>query len=99
MAAFHKLNLPVMKSQWLLLQTTAEYFELINQIKPETEPYCSNKKILKEFDHTAEIQYLKGLLGQSKSPIVFCHNDLQVFLFIPIFIIPNKLKRGFVLMS
>ena len=78
MAAFHSLNLPVMKSQWLLLQTCAQYFELIDQITPSTESYCKNKTILKNFDHLAEIQYLKGLLEKSKSPIVFCHNDLQV---------------------
>ena len=77
-AQFHGLSIPVLKCQWLLLQTAKDYFSLLPSIKPRNETETTAKKFIESFDYEKEIEFLKMQLSTSKSPIVFCHNDLQV---------------------
>ena len=77
-AKFHKLSVPVMKTQWLLLQTCKEYYSLVGALKPTDQSEIKAKEILEQLDVDKEIEFMKDQLSRSTSPVVFCHNDMQV---------------------
>lgn len=82
MANVHTLDVPINKAPTWLFETMESWLEAIRSEEPSS---CDMRdfrkretiKELLDFDFESELNWLKDFLKQCKSPVVFCHNDMQ----------------------
>lgn len=80
MASFHKLNMPLVKKPKWLFETMTRYLdEVLNNVSFDSEQTENTAKLEKllSLGLAKEETELKSLLMQVRSPVVFCHNDMQ----------------------
>lgn len=77
-AEYHCIKLPLNKNPTFLWESTQKYLEMCKGVVFEDEEdqklYKSIKKVL---DFESEYIWLKEMLLNLQSPVVFCHNDLH----------------------
>lgn len=75
---FHCMKLPLNKQPVFLWESFEKFLSMCNDIKFESD---ENQKLyealMKDFDFHKEYDWLRTMLIQLNSPVVFCHNDLQ----------------------
>lgn len=77
LANVHTLDVPINKEPTWLFSTMATWLASIRSQGVVEVPGNSASKELLSFDFESEIDWLKKFLKKVKSPVVFCHNDLQ----------------------
>lgn len=75
-AVIHNLDMPLCKEPRFLQELMTHWLaEITNNTRPdETDPFY---KKIESYKLEAELSWLLKTLEELKSPVVFCHNDLQ----------------------
>jgi len=78
-AAVHAMNVPISKEPRWLWDTTARWLQNITESQDKENQGEKNPIVdyLATFDLHREVSWLREHLMKLKSPVVFCHNDLQ----------------------
>lgn len=80
LASVHSLDVPICKQPKWLRETYYSWLDFARkEVKLDNVPeeHVSVARELLNFDYESEIRWLLNALPQCKSPVVFCHNDLQ----------------------
>ncbi|XP_054289686.1 choline/ethanolamine kinase isoform X2 [Macrosteles quadrilineatus] len=79
MAAVHAMNVPINKEPRWLWDTTNRWLQNIDegQMKENQVDESPIAEVLYKLDLKREVSWLKEHLIKLKSPVVFCHNDMQ----------------------
>jgi len=79
MAAVHAMNVPINKEPRWLWDTTARWLQNIEegQMKENQVDECPIAEYLYKIELKREMAWLREHLIKLKSPVVFCHNDMQ----------------------
>lgn len=75
-ANVHSLDVPINKEPTWLFDTIHSWLDTIRESQA-AGPVPETGTCLLSFEYEKEIEWLKSYLKQVRSPIVFCHNDLQ----------------------
>lgn len=75
-ANVHSLDVPINKEPTWLFDTIHSWLETIRESQA-AGPTPETGTSLLSFAYEEEVEWLKSYLKQVRSPIVFCHNDLQ----------------------
>ncbi|RNA14177.1 choline kinase alpha isoform X2 [Brachionus plicatilis] len=78
MARFHTLEMPFIKEPQWLFDSTVKYIKQTNEIKFTDEKDIKQHAKLMSFNLETEYKQLKKILKTLNSPVVFCHNDINV---------------------
>lgn len=79
LAKVHTLDVPINKDPTWLFDTINKWLDLVRShdvthVNPDKQELA---KFLLDFNFENELKWLKSLIVQLKSPVVFSHNDLQ----------------------
>jgi len=79
-ARIHSLRAPINKEKNWLFKMLRKYANGISKlsladVRPDLQPTARD---LLYFDFDAELKWLHEFLSEVNSPVVFCHNDVQV---------------------
>ncbi|XP_054156997.1 choline/ethanolamine kinase-like [Oppia nitens] len=75
LARVHGLNVPIKKCHWSLKEMDRFYNNFIN--KTDLKCLVDKFDVFIENDFKTEIDWLKGLIEKTNSPLVFTHNDFR----------------------
>ncbi|KAI5098220.1 choline kinase alpha isoform X1, partial [Silurus meridionalis] len=76
-ARFHKMKMPLNKEPKWLFGTMEKYMNQIQSLTFNSKIQTLKFNLLMSYNLPQEMENLRCLLEPSKSPVVFCHNDLQ----------------------
>jgi choline/ethanolamine kinase len=81
LANVHTLDVPIHKEPTWLFDTISNWLDGVRSRSIDDVPISiGNRKLIRQlmaFDYESEILWLKKVLKACKSPVLFCHNDLQ----------------------
>uniref|UniRef100_A0AAY4DHN3 Ethanolamine kinase n=1 Tax=Denticeps clupeoides TaxID=299321 RepID=A0AAY4DHN3_9TELE len=77
MARFHQMVMPFNKEPKWLFGHIDKYMDQIKTLKFVREAHVKKFNKLMKYDLPAELESLRSLLAATRSPVVFCHNDVQ----------------------
>ncbi|XP_039266592.2 choline/ethanolamine kinase-like isoform X1 [Styela clava] len=77
MAIYHKLVMPVKKEPTCIMSRLQLYYETAVHMKFDDHNNTKLLNLLREYDLENELKYIKKLVADTDSPVVFCHNDVQ----------------------
>ncbi|XP_034031394.1 choline/ethanolamine kinase [Thalassophryne amazonica] len=77
LARFHKMVMPFNKEPKWLFQTIDKYMDQVMKLQFVRDTHVKKYNRLMKLDLCAELGSLRALLAETKSPVVFCHNDVQ----------------------
>ncbi|CAG9831066.1 unnamed protein product [Diabrotica balteata] len=77
MAAIHSMEVPLHKAPEWLWNTLDRWLNSLKNMQLTNMPE-STKHILEKVNFGSEIEWLRTRLEGENSPVVFCHNDMQV---------------------
>lgn len=79
LARVHVLQAPLVKEPTWLFNNMSRWLKYAHSIKVDTVPSHNHSLAvnLLTADLASEVNWLKGFLAKTASPILFCHNDLQ----------------------
>ncbi|KAK1887185.1 Choline kinase alpha [Dissostichus eleginoides] len=75
-ACFHEMSMPFNKEPSWLFGTIDKYMDQVMKLNFVREAHVKKYKKLMKLDLPAELENLRALLAETKSPVVFCHNDV-----------------------
>ncbi|CAF0715411.1 unnamed protein product [Brachionus calyciflorus] len=78
MARFHTLEMPFIKEPQWLFDSTYKYIKQANEVSFSNEKDIKRFTKLLSFNLEHEFKKLKKILKALNSPVVFCHNDINV---------------------
>ena len=78
MGKFHTLEMPFIKEPHWLFDTTAKYIKQVHDVKFTEEKDIKQFEKLCSYNLDSEFKQLKQVLCSINSPVVFCHNDINV---------------------
>ncbi|XP_043915379.1 choline kinase alpha [Protopterus annectens] len=77
MAVFHAMKMPFNKEPKWLFGTMTKYLEQVLKISFTRRSHVKKFNKLLSYNLQQEIEFLRCLLQETCSPVVFCHNDCQ----------------------
>ncbi|XP_075220659.1 choline/ethanolamine kinase-like isoform X2 [Lycorma delicatula] len=77
MAAIHSMNVPINKEPCWLWNTINRWLQTIDENSFTSKPVNSFEDRLSKYDLHCEAKWLRNHLLKIRSPVVFCHNDMQ----------------------
>lgn len=77
MAIYHKLEMPVKKEPTCIMSRLELYFETAMHMQFDDKHKTELLNMLRQYDLEHELKYIKKLVTDTASPVVFCHNDVQ----------------------
>lgn len=78
MAQVHAMNVPINKEPRWLWDTISRWLQNVDESNlKENKPNNPLEEKLYKYDLHAEMIWLRGFLTKLRSPVVFCHNDMQ----------------------
>ncbi|XP_028410525.1 choline kinase alpha-like [Dendronephthya gigantea] len=77
-AAFHKLTLPLSKEGTWFLESLEKFIKEIKELKfSDSAKSRKLKEILALYDIDEGLQFIRSVVQNCDSPVLFCHNDMQ----------------------
>ncbi|RZF40550.1 hypothetical protein LSTR_LSTR000429 [Laodelphax striatellus] len=77
MAAVHAMNVPINKEPCWLWNTMDRWLQTIEDSRYSHKPQTCTEERLKETDFRSEVKWMRNHLHKIRSPVLFCHNDMQ----------------------
>nr|AQT27076.1 putative choline kinase [Nilaparvata lugens] len=77
MAAVHAMNVPINKEPCWLWNTMDRWLQTIEESRFSHKPQTCIEERLRDTDFRSEVKWMRNHLHKIRSPVLFCHNDMQ----------------------